>query len=102
MTTDAAPGSRLTAAKALAAVAALLVLSLVLPPAVATWVADARLERARVETAALAEATLAGVTDGSQFGSAVVLAGSGRLPKAASPATHDTSGGSGPTRPTTV
>ena len=87
MTTDAVPGSRLTAAKALAAVVALLVLSLVLPPAVATWVADVRLERARVETAALGEAIRAGVTDGSQFGSAIVLAGSGRLPKAASPAT---------------
>ncbi|MEK6630817.1 MAG: hypothetical protein AABY89_08795 [Acidobacteriota bacterium] len=88
MTTDVVPGSRLTAAKALAAVVALLVLSLVLPPAVATWVADARLERARVETAALAEALRTGATNGGQFGSAVVLAGSGRLPKATSPATH--------------
>lgn len=88
MTTDAVPGSRLTAARALAAVVALLGLSLVLPPAGATWVANARLERARVETAALAAAIQAGMTDGRQFGSTVVLAGSGRLPKATSPATR--------------
>jgi hypothetical protein len=88
MTSDAPPEApRLTTGQALATIAGLLVLSLVVPPTLATSVAAARVERARVELAEIATALGARRAGVGEASSAIVLAGRGRLPKTSVAAT---------------
>jgi len=82
MTSDARPGApRTTAGQAMATVTGLLVLSLVVPPALATFVADSRVARARADLAEVAAAISAAGVGAGEASPAVVLAGPGRLPK---------------------
>ena len=82
MTSDARPGTpRLTARQALAIITGVLVLALVVPPAVATFVAEARLARARRDLAEIVAMLSAQGVGGGEASPAVVLAGRGRLPK---------------------